>query len=256
MVTNTTAAIDTTITGADADTEVDGTEQRPAVIDKPLVSAEQVKKDCPAKLCELGRRISVHLESAAQYEAAAKDHRISAGRLLAQAKAACTEGGFDVFHERFCPALGRTRTYELLAIASGEKSNEQVRAETRKRVKKHRAAKNCRVRYCNGQIEVATPAKPPPADDDIDTSAKRRKAFYAELDVGAETPSTPAPSGAVPTLDAKPDTVAGTNTKDSKKSAHALAEFKYACGHHLPKMNADHLHEAIRYCAGFAGGMR
>jgi hypothetical protein len=37
-----------------------------------------------------------------------------------------------------------------------------------------------------------------------------------------------------------------------RKSVRALAEFKVACKSWLPKLNRDHLQEAIRYCGTFA----
>jgi len=47
----------------------------------------------------------------------------------------------------------------------------------------------------------------------------------------------------VPALDGVP--------KDDAKSARALAEFKHACKEYLPKLNAEHLHEAIDHCTSF-----
>jgi hypothetical protein len=65
--------------------------------------------------------------------------------LLVQAKGACDKGGFTAFRERFCPKLGKTRAHELLQIASGKKTIEDVRAATARRMKKHRAAKKTTV---------------------------------------------------------------------------------------------------------------
>jgi hypothetical protein len=41
---------------------------------------------------------------------------------------------------RYCPELGKSRMYELLAIKDGRATIEEIRAATRKRVAKHRAA--------------------------------------------------------------------------------------------------------------------
>jgi hypothetical protein len=57
------------------------------------------------------------------------------------AKEACEPDGFDAFQERFFPKLARSRTYELLQIATGKKSIEEARASNRARVAKHRAGK-------------------------------------------------------------------------------------------------------------------
>jgi len=105
------------------------------------ITAAEIAENCPARLTELGQRIAAHLEKAARCDQKANDHRISAGRLLAEAKKLCDEGGFAAFHERFCPNLGKSRTYELLAIASGRKSLEQSRAINAERNRKHRAEK-------------------------------------------------------------------------------------------------------------------
>ena len=56
-------------------------------------------------------------------------------------KETCDESGFAAFQEKFFPNLGRSRTYELLAIGTGKKSVEEVRASTRERVARYRASK-------------------------------------------------------------------------------------------------------------------
>lgn len=109
------------------------------------VTAAQIAENCPAELCQLGKRINAHLEKAAQHDAKAQNHRVSAGLLLAQAKEACDEGGFTAFRERFCPDLGKSRAYELLAIASGRKTVEQIRADNAERNRQLRARKKAEV---------------------------------------------------------------------------------------------------------------
>ena len=104
-----------------------------------LVTAAQIENGCPERLEALGNRIRAHLEKAGQAERRADNHHTSAGILLAQVKEACTEGGFAAFRERFCPNLGRSRTYELLQIAGGTKSAEEIRAENAERNRRHRA---------------------------------------------------------------------------------------------------------------------
>ncbi len=63
-----------------------------------------------------------------------------------------------------------------------------------------------------------------------------------------QPPEFPAPT---PPSSAKSEAV-HSKTVD-KGSAHALAEFKYACKLYLPKLNAEHLREAIKHCAAFGG---
>jgi hypothetical protein len=105
------------------------------------ITAAQIAENCPAKLTELGQHVAAHLEKAERCDQKADDHRLTAGRLLAQAKELCDDGGFTAFHERFCPNLGRSRTYDLLAIASGKKSAEQFRADNAERNRRSRANK-------------------------------------------------------------------------------------------------------------------
>jgi hypothetical protein len=106
-----------------------------------LLTAAEVTENCPAKLADLGKRITAHLEKAAQCDEKANNHRISAAQCLLQAKDACDEGGFNAFRERCCPDLGRTRAYELLSIAGGKKTITEIRAATAGRMQKHRAEK-------------------------------------------------------------------------------------------------------------------
>jgi hypothetical protein len=64
----------------------------------------------------------------------------------------------------------------------------------------------------------------------------------------APTPSTSESSTSAPS-EAKPDAVVA----DADTSAAALANFKYACTHWLPKMSAEDRAEAVRHAARFAG---
>ena len=97
-----------------------------------------------------GCRIREQLKIARDYEAKARkkagvelrkaeNNWITVTQLLAEAKAKCSAGGFKKFKAKYCPDLGRSRIYELLAIASGKKSIEQVKAESRGRKAKERA---------------------------------------------------------------------------------------------------------------------
>jgi hypothetical protein len=110
-------------------------------VESAPITAAQIMENCPAKLTELGQHIAAHLEKAERCDQKADDHRLTAGRLLAQAKELCDDGGFIAFHERFCPNLGRSRTYDLLAIASGKKSVEEIRADNAERNRRLRARK-------------------------------------------------------------------------------------------------------------------
>jgi hypothetical protein len=92
------------------------------------------------ELHDIGKRVAAHLERAAKYDGKAEDHRIAAGQLLGSAKELC-EGGFKAFREKYCPHLGQTRAYELLAIASGKRTIEDQRADNAERNRQHREKK-------------------------------------------------------------------------------------------------------------------
>ena len=106
---------------------------------EPKYTAVQIKQDCPELLLDLGKQITAHLDKARHYHDKAEQHVTAANQLLAQAQEVCDEGGFAAFQEKF--NLGRSRCYELKAIAGGKKSIEDIRASTRKRVARHRANK-------------------------------------------------------------------------------------------------------------------
>jgi hypothetical protein len=109
--------------------------------DDPLkFTAAIVESDrCPKLLQNLKSRIAAHLDKAGKYAEKAEQHRTSAGQLFAQVQELCDEGGFDTFRRKFFPELSRSRAYELLAIGTGKKSVEDIRAGTRERVARHRA---------------------------------------------------------------------------------------------------------------------
>jgi hypothetical protein len=105
------------------------------------LTAEKITEACPTILQNWGKHIAAHLEKARKYDDKAKQHYTAIGEYLARAKQACDDGGFNAFRERFCPDLGRSRTFELLQIAREKKSVDEIRASTRERVAKHRAKK-------------------------------------------------------------------------------------------------------------------
>jgi hypothetical protein len=121
------------------------------------ITAEQVDQNCPGQLQRLAKLISVHLEKADKYEEKRDQNRTTAGQYLAEAEKACDEGGFTAFREKFLPDLGRTRAYELLQIAKGTKSEEEIKAGNRERVARHRANKAASVTVTDTAEAAATP---------------------------------------------------------------------------------------------------
>ena len=92
------------------------------------------------RLVVIGKEIEVKLAKADTYDDKAADMMASVDVLLAEAESRCTDAAlFQRWKKTQCPSLGKSRAYELRAIASGKKSVEQSRAETRARVAKHRA---------------------------------------------------------------------------------------------------------------------
>jgi hypothetical protein len=103
------------------------------------ITAEQIEQDCPSELLDLGKRIATHLDAARKSEEKAQQHYTDAAKCLADAKAICNAGGFKAFQEKFCPDIGRSRAYELFAMGTGKKTEEEVKANTRARQQRHRA---------------------------------------------------------------------------------------------------------------------
>jgi hypothetical protein len=111
------------------------------------------------RLFSLGWNIEARLEKVDQYGAKAADMAISARQLIDEAKKLCDSEGFAAFKLRHCPSLAKSRTYELLAIESGTKTVEEIRASTRERVAKHRAEKKARVTEKHSVTSLAIPDK-------------------------------------------------------------------------------------------------
>ena len=110
----------------------------------PKFTAADIEQDCPAHLQQMGKEIAARLkkiEKIDKYVEQAENHTISITQTIMRAKELCDEGGFNSFQERFFPNLGKSRVYELLAIGTGKKSIQEIKASTRLRVTKHRANK-------------------------------------------------------------------------------------------------------------------
>ena len=203
---------------------------------KPTFTAAQIAK---GDLEPLGKRIEAHLEKMRGYEAKAHakagielkkadDHWNSITQLLAEAKVKCDRGGFNAFQKKYCPDLGRSRIYELLAIGSGKKSLEETRAKKRESVAKSRGKVSATPPSVADKSQVASAPEPPklsvtPPDETPEGSAEKRKVEYAdEIERFWKTPKT----------------------KAEKVSFKKLAHFKYACETYFPKLTAADLKEA------------
>jgi|SRR6266404_3373242 len=109
---------------------------------EPNLTAAQVK----ARLQEIGREITARLIKADKQTQLAKDHVIAVNKLLDEAKELCDVDDFKKFHELYCPKLGKSQAYELLAIAAGKKTLAEHRTEERERKKKTRANQKAKFR--------------------------------------------------------------------------------------------------------------
>jgi hypothetical protein len=92
-----------------------------------------IEQDCPKLLCDPGMKIAAQLDKARKYQELSEQqymtarasleiseqHYMAAGQLLVQVRDLCDEAGFDIVREKFFPELGRSRAYEILAIATG-----------------------------------------------------------------------------------------------------------------------------------------
>jgi hypothetical protein len=154
---------------------------------------------------------------------------------------------FEAFLRRV-DGLKLSRAYDLLRLAGGRTTDEEIRKATRDRVKKHRSSK--KPEPPNLSVTL------PDVTESAEASAEKRKAEYADppkindLETEPETiEDAEAEVKALKALKAKLKNNNSEDKIDAAVSAKALAEFKAACGVCLPKMNADDLQEAIDYFA-------
>ena len=140
--------------------------KKPPIAKKPaLLTAAQIKgsADEPrqrgtpiGKLHDIGREIRARIERLNVLGGKTVDMKDSIDHLLADAEKPCDRKGFEAFKKYYCQGLSQSWTYELLAVQEGRKTLEEIRAATRQRVAKHRAAK----RECNGIDSVTADEDP------------------------------------------------------------------------------------------------
>ena len=105
------------------------------------LTAKQISRgrNLPPRLITIGREIEAKASKADTYQTKADDMVASIRQLLVEAESYCDKGGFNAFRKKLCPSLGRSRAYELLAIASGKKSLAEVKAKHAVRQARHMA---------------------------------------------------------------------------------------------------------------------
>jgi hypothetical protein len=148
------------------------------------------------------------------------------GQLLLEVKKRHPKAAdFEAFLKRV-NGLGRSRAYDLLRLAGGRTTDEELRKDARERVRKHRAKK-----------KLPTPEPVSVTDPDVTESSKRithspeisaeeRRAQNAALDVEPE----PTPL---------PDFDRSAEAKRNQRSRIALNEFTYACKNYLPRITEE-----------------
>jgi hypothetical protein len=124
---------------------------------KRKFTAPQIEKNCPPRLRQIGKEITERLAKADKQTQLAQDHLIAIEQLLKEATELCDGGGFKKFRELFCPQLGKSQAYALLAIAAGRKTLAEHRANTRARTAKSRANKKA-----EASATVADESEPAP----------------------------------------------------------------------------------------------
>jgi hypothetical protein len=124
---------------------------------------------------------------------------------------------FEAFLRRV-DGLKLSRAYDLLRLAGGRTTDEEIRKATRDRVKKHRASKKL-PRPAPASKKPGPEPSPvsvtsPDVTESAEASAEKRKALNGDLNLSLEE-------------------------KAAKLSAHNLAEFVIACRMYLPKITIE-----------------
>jgi hypothetical protein len=145
------------------------------------------------------------------------------GQLLLEAKKRHPKvADFESFLKRV-NGLKLSRAYDLLRLAGGRATDEQIRQENRERVRKHRAKKKLPQPKPISVTEPDVTESPKRITQSPEISAKERQAQNAALDSEPETVPPPQPGRSV-------------EAKKSEQSRRALNEFKYACKNYLPQL--------------------
>lgn len=152
-----------------------------------------------------GKFIAAQIKTMRQYEAKAnelagvelrkaEDNRTTVEKRLAEVHAKCRGDGFKAFKAKYAPDFGRTKLYEILRIAAGKTTREEIRSKTAERVRKHRSLQ---ANVTDASTAPATDDLAQPVNDNLtgEVSTEDRKAEMARLagETPAETPPTPEP---------------------------------------------------------------
>jgi hypothetical protein len=189
------------------------------------------------RLERIGREITARVEKLDKLGVKAVDHVDSIDYLLAEAEKLCeTAEAFAAFKRKHCPALGRSRAYELLAIKEGRKSLEEIRASNRARVAKHRSGKKA----VTDKPSVTSQSA---ADGCLEVAAESK--HKAKIIDDPLVITTWDEVKASPWFESKIKPIfEGAIENDASKSASVFAQFKHACGTLLPLMTPEDLQKS------------
>jgi len=168
-----------------------------------------------------------------------QNNKASVEKRLADARAKCKADGFKAFKAKYAPTFGRTKLYEILRIAAGKTTREEIRVKERDKKRAQRAADR------PGQSNVPD-ASTAPATDDLaqpvndnltgEVSTEDRKAEMARLagETPAETPPEPETDDDFPetvndmpeqTPEPTPEEIADAALVAFKEAAWALLDY-------------------------------
>ena len=170
--------------------------------------------------------------AAAQTELVSRSKAV--GELLLEAKKLHpAKKDFDAFLRRV-NGLHISRAYDLLRLAGGRVTDEELRQEARERQRKSRAKR--KLPKPEPQSESVTVTDPPTRiAQSPEISTQERRAQNAALDTESEPTR-------VPEFDRS------TGVRESQRSQIPLNEFKFACKNWLPKITEEaDRQEALRF---------
>ncbi len=132
-------------------------------------STDSIRKDEIHTLC---RHAKAHIEKGDKAADKAQQHYIAAGQHIASIKQMTPDQAAFLEIVKLRIGLGKSRTYELLQIADGTKTVEEVQAATNQRKIKHRKTPS---------VPERTGDKPPLLDDDMPTAEEAEEAHQETL---------------------------------------------------------------------------
>jgi hypothetical protein len=107
----------------------------------------------------LGKNILARIAAGDKAKTKADERYLSAGLQLIEAKSRVTN--FEAFLAEHCNGLSHSRAYELIGIAGGRTTTEEVRAKTNERKKRHRTKTAAKSMTTAVKASVSVPERTP-----------------------------------------------------------------------------------------------